>query len=96
MPGNGLALAIGVGRKDQAVAALQCRRDVGHAFGRFGIDLPGHGKILIGTHRPILGRQIAHMAIRGKDGIVLAQVFVDRFGLSRRFDDDDSHLSCVL
>src|SRR4029079_7561560 len=31
------------------------------------------------------------MAIGGENGIVLAQVLIDRFGLCRRFNDNDGH-----
>ena len=91
MPGNGFALAIGVGGEDEPVAALQRRRDVGQALGRLAVDLPGHGEILVGANRAVLGGQIADMAIGGKDGEVLAQILVDRLGLGGRFDDDDGH-----
>src|SRR5690606_28469867 len=38
--------------------------------------------------RTLLGNQVAHVPIRGQDGEVLAEVFVDRLGLGRRFDDE--------
>ena len=35
-----------------------------------------------------LARQIAHVAHAGLDDVVVAQIFVDRLRLGRRFDDD--------
>jgi hypothetical protein len=29
------------------------------------------------------------MAIAGDDGVIVSEIFVDRLGLGRRFDDDD-------
>ena len=91
MPGNRLALAVGVGGEDQPVVILEGGGDVGKPLGRLAIDLPGHVEILVRAHRSILGREIADMAIGGQDDEVRAEIFVDGFGLGGRFDDDDGH-----
>ena len=91
MPGDRLALAIRVGGEDQPLGVLERRGDVGDPLGRPAVDLPGHGEILVGPHRAVLGRQVADMAVGGKNREVLAEIFVDGFRLGRRFDDDDIH-----
>ena len=91
MPGNGFAFTIGVGGEDQAIGALERAGNVGKALAGGGIDLPGHGKVLVGADRTILGRQIADMAERGQDLIARTQIFVDCLGFSRTFNDDDLH-----
>ena len=91
MPGNGFALAVRVGREDQAVIGLECRRDIGQALGGLAVHLPVHLEIFVGADGAILGRQVADMAIGGQDGKILAEILVDGLGLGRGFDDDDSH-----
>ena len=91
MPGNGLALAIRVGGEDQPVGVLHRLGDVGQPLGRRAVDLPGHGEIVVGLHRAVLGRQVADMAEGGQNLVVAAEIFVDRLRLCRRFDDDDVH-----
>ena len=91
MPGNRLALAVGIGRQNDAVGLLHRLGNVGQALGRLGIDLPEHGEIAGGINRAILGGQIADMAERGVNLVSRPKVFVDRLGLGRRFDDDDIH-----
>jgi hypothetical protein len=91
VPGDRLALAIGVGREDHAVRVLDRTADVAEALGRFGVDLPAHGEIIVRIDRAILGREIPHMAERGVNAIVLTQILVDGLGLCRRLDDHDFH-----
>jgi len=52
-------------------------------------DLPGHLEAVLGVHGSVLRGQVAHMAVGGEDGVVRAEILVDRLGLGRRFDDDD-------
>ena len=96
VPGDRLALAIGVGREDDPVGVLHRLGDVGQPLGRFGIDVPEHGEIGVGIDRAVLGRQIADMAIGRIDLVALAEIFVDRLGLRRRFDDDDIHATVLI
>ncbi len=91
MPGNRLALAVGVGGQNQPVGVLHRLGDLVEPLGRRRIDQPGHGKILVGAHRAVLRRQVADMAERGQNLVVTAEIFVDRFRLGGQFDDDDVH-----
>jgi hypothetical protein len=91
VPGNGLAFAIRVGRQDHPFGVLDRGGDLGKTFGRLAVDLPQHGEIVIGIDRSVLGGEIANMAERGVDVIVLAQIPVDCLGLGRRFDDHNLH-----
>ncbi len=88
MPGNSLALAIGIGGQIQRVG-------LGGRLGD-GFDMPFvlvdelifHGEVAFRIDRAFLGHQIAHVAVGGQNLEVLAQVFFDRFRLGRRFHDD--------
>ena len=91
MPGNGLALAVGVGGQIQGVGAFDRFGDFAHMLGRFRIDLIGHGEIFLRSDGTVLGGQVAHMAVGCENREIVAKVFVDGFGLGRRFDDDDVH-----
>ena len=92
VPGDGLAFAVGVGGQDQAVGPLHRLGDVVEPFGGLGVHVPAHGEVLVRSDGAILGRQIAHMAVRGEYDIVAAQVLVDGLGLGRALDNDDVHL----
>jgi hypothetical protein len=91
---TGLSFAIRVGRENQSVGVLDRLGDFGEPLGRRTVDLPGHGEVLVGAHRTVLRRQIADVAERGQNLVVLAQIFVDCLGLGRRLDDDDVHIAC--
>ena len=67
MPGNGLALAVGVGGEDQAVGALDRAGDIIDALLRLGIEIPAHGEIFVGAHRTVLGGEVADMAVGSHD-----------------------------
>lgn len=47
-----------------------------------------HRKAVVRIDCAFLGDQVAHVPIRGQDGEVLAEVFIDRLGLGGRFDDE--------
>ena len=91
VPGNRFSLAIRVGCQDYLVSVLDCLGDLGKALGSLSIDFPTHGEIVIRIDRAILGRQIPDMAERREHFVVATEIFVDRLGLGRRFDDDDVH-----
>ena len=91
MPRDSLALAVRVGGEIKVVRALQRPGDLLDVLLGPGVDLPLHGEIVVGAHRAVLGRKVAHMAIAGQHDEVLAQVLVDGPGLGRRFDDDNFH-----
>ena len=62
VPGDRLALAVGVGREDQPIGALQRLGYVIEPAGRLGVDLPDHLKIGVRIHRSVLGREVPDMA----------------------------------
>ncbi len=68
---------------------------IGQVFFRLGVDIPDHAEIAVGIDRSVLGRQIAHVAIAGQHGEVLAKVLVDCLGLGRGFYDNNVHESAV-
>src|SRR3546814_4096126 len=67
MPGNRLALAVGVGGEDQGVGILEGPGDVGDGFRSAPGHLVMHLEILVRLDRTVLGRQVADMAERGQD-----------------------------
>src|ERR1700733_3008742 len=91
VPGDRLALPVGVGGEDHAVGVPHGAADVAHPLGGLGVDLPAHGEIVVGVDRAVLRREIPHMAERGVYAIVLAQIFVDGLRLGRRLDNHDFH-----
>ena len=91
VPGDGLAFAVRVGREDHAVGVLHCSANVAQPLGGLGVDLPAHREIVVRVDRAVFGREIPHMAERGVDLVVLAQIFVDGLRLGRRLDDHDFH-----
>ena len=91
VPGDRLALAVGVGRQDQLVGAFDRPRDVVEALLRLGIDLPDHAEIGVGIDRAVLRRQVADMAERGHNLIAAAEILIDRFRLGGRFHQHEIH-----
>ena len=91
MPGNGLALAIGVGGQDQLACAFHRADNVVEPLLRLGIDLPDHAEIALGIDRAVLGGKIAHVSERRQDLVAGAKIFVDGLGLGRRFHNHDIH-----
>ena len=81
MPGDRLALAIGVSGEDQLVGTLDRPGDVGEALAGLGIDLPNHVEIVVRIDRSVLRRQVAHVTERGQDFVAGAQILVDRLRL---------------
>jgi hypothetical protein len=72
VPGDRLAFAIRVGRQNHPVGVFDRGGDLGKALGRLAVDLPQHREIIVGIDRSVLGREIANVAERGVDVIVLA------------------------
>ena len=91
VPGDRLALAVGVGGQDQLVGALDGAGDIVEALLRLGVDLPDHAEIVLGIDRAVLGREVTDMAERGQHLVAGAKILVDRLGLGGRFDDNDIH-----
>lgn len=91
VPGNGLSLAVGVSREDQAVGTLDRAHDVVQPLLRLGVHVPDHREIMIRVDGAVLGGEVADMTVRRKDLIVRPKVLVDGLGLGRRFHNDDIH-----
>ena len=85
MPGDRLALAIGVGGENELVGALDRLGDVVEPLLRLGIDLPEHLEIVVRIDRPGLRRQVADMAERGQNLVALAQILIDGLRLGGQF-----------
>ena len=86
---DGFAFAVRVSRQVDGVGALggrlQLRDQLLLAFDDFVDRL----EVVVDVHRQILLGQILHVAQRGLDREVLAQILADGFRLRRRFDDDE-------
>ena len=89
VPGNGLPLAVRVGRQVQMIGALQRLGDFPQVLLCPFIDFPIHVEVGIRAYRAVLGRQIPDVAVAGQHGETGAQVFVYGFSLGLAFDDDD-------
>ena len=88
MPADRFTLAIRVGRQQDVVGALG---GLGNRIDMLFIlvdHVVVHGEPVVRVDRAFLRNQVTHMPIRGQDGVVLAEVFVDRLGLGRRFNDE--------
>ena len=89
MPGDRLALAVGIRCEIQGFGLAQCARD--------GIDVPRallellvlHRKAMIGIDRAFLRHEVAHVPVGGEHIEVLAQVLLDRPRLRGRLHDDE-------
>ena len=91
MPGDGLALAIGVGGEDQLAGALDGLGDLVEALRRLGLNVPMHLEVVVWDDRAVLRGQIADMAVGGDDAVSGPQIFIDGLCLGGQFDDDDVH-----
>ena len=89
VPADGFAFAIGVGREVERVGGLGRARDRLDVLLVLLDQLVAHGELALRIDRALLGHQVAHMAVRGQDMEVLAEVLVDRLRLGRRFDDEE-------
>jgi hypothetical protein len=91
VPGNRLSLAVGVGGEDQFVVGLERLGDGADMLLAVARHLPFHLKIMVGVDRPVLRRQVSHMAVGCENRIAGAQIFVDCLGLGGGLDDDNCH-----
>ena len=89
MPGDGLALAVGVGGEIEIVRVLDRAGNLVEALGAVPVHFPIHGEVLLGTHGSVPGRQVPNMAVTCEDFIIAAEILVDCLGLGGRFNDDD-------
>ena len=60
------------------------------------IGLPLHREAVVRIDRPVLGRQVADMAVAGEHAMPAAQIFLDGLRLGGRFDDDELQRSGLL
>lgn len=91
VPRDRLALAVGVSGQDQVVVVFQRVGDGLDVLFAVGRDFPLHVELVVDIDRPVLGRQVADVAIGCQHGVIRAEIFVDCLGLGGRFDDDDRH-----
>ena len=91
VPGDRLALAVGVGGEDELAVGLQGLGDRADVLLALRRHLPLHLEVAVGVDRAVLGRQVAHVPVGGEDGVAGTEVLVDGLRLGRRFDDDDGH-----
>ncbi len=91
MPGDGFALAVGIGREKEPLGVSHGPDDLVDALLLVAQDRPDHLKVVVGQDRAVLLGQIANVAIARLDLWHIRQVFLDGLGLGRRFDDDDIH-----
>ena len=91
VPGNGLSLAIRIGRQDQRIVAFEGFSDIIDAFFSLPVHLPRHIEIVIGTHRAVLRRQVTHVSIARKYVIIGTKILIDGLRLGRRFNYDNCH-----
>ena len=87
VPGDGLALAVRVGRQIDGVGVLGGLGDGVHVLLVLLLHLVAHREAVVDVDRAVLAGQVADMAVRRQDQEVLAQVFIDRLGLGRRLDN---------
>jgi hypothetical protein len=88
MPGDGFAFAVGVGRQDQGVGLPELLGDGVDVLGVLVDHLVLHLEAARRIDRAVFRHQVAHVAVRGQDFVVLAEILLDRLRLGRRFDDD--------
>ena len=87
VPGYGLAFAIKVGGKIDVFGAACGLDQLVHVLLVALDELVVHGKISIGIDRAGFRHQVADMSVRRQHLKILAQIFIDRARLGRRFHD---------
>ena len=102
VPRDRLTLTVGVCREQELVALLELGAQVRHLFLLVGADHVDRGETGVRVHAQlcprlllVLGgnvrsaaRQVANVADRSLDDVILAQVFLDLLRLRRRLHDD--------
>ena len=91
LPGDRLALAVGVGRQDQAAGIRECRPDGRERPRRPAPGLVDHRETVLGIDRARPGRQVADMAAGRQHPVPAAEKLADCPRLGGRFDDDHVH-----
>lgn len=88
VPGNGLSLAVGVGRKVDVVGLGGGFLEGGNHLLLAVYDLVAGGKAVGLVDAQFAGGQVAHVAHAGMHGVVAAKEFLDGLHLGGGFDDD--------
>ncbi len=91
LPGDRLALAVGIGGEDQALGLGERGPDRAHYPPGSRGGAVDHLEVALGKDRAVLRRQVAHMPVARDDGVVDAEPAPEGPGLGRRLDDDDVH-----
>ena len=92
LPRDRLALAVGVGGKDEDLRLDERRPDDAERARRTPPRrLVDHREAVVGPDRARLRRQVAHQAVARKHPVAAPEVRADRPRLGRRFDDNDLH-----
>ena len=89
VPGDRLALAVRVGREVEGVRLFHRALDRVDLRLALVDELVLHLEVALGVDRAFLLDEVAHVAVRGQDLEVRAEVLLDRFRLGRRLDDDE-------
>ena len=72
VPGDGLALAVGVGGEDQLARPFDGLGDLVEPLGGLGLDVPMHLEVLVRHDRAVLRGQIAHVPVGGEHAVARA------------------------
>jgi hypothetical protein len=91
VPGDGLALAVRVGRQNKGIGAFEGMGDIVHPLLGLGVDLPEHLEIIVGIDRSVLSRQVPDMAKGGQDLVTGAKILIDGLRLGRRLNNNNFH-----
>ena len=83
VPGDRLPLAVGVGGEDQFAVFGERVGDGFDMLFAIARDLPKHLEFVLRVDGAVFRRQVADMAVGGKDGEVLTQILVNCLSLSR-------------
>src|SRR6185503_1429940 len=59
-------------------------------------ELVFHPEVVFRVHGARLGHEVAHVAVRGKDLEILAEVLLERLRLGRRFHDEQVRCHCLV
>ena len=86
MPGNGLALAVGVGCQQQVFCILERRLDCVNMFFAFREDMILGGKVLLDIHRALFAWERPDMTERGQNLEIFPEEFFNGFRLGWRLD----------
>jgi hypothetical protein len=96
VPGDGLALAVGVGGEIELAALGDRLGDGVEPLLGLGSTSQSMAKSSSGRTEPSLGRQVADMTIGGQHGVAGAEILPNGLSLGRGLDDQYVHRRYVL